>query len=220
MRVYLLRGDPDYHVLAAADGFAWLGASGRPVAGDWPVPRLGLFADDPAGGFLAVDCLPVGVAADGVVLSGRARGALGGVLEGAGELLPVEVVGVPYWWFNCLARVDALSATGTIADWVGVEGRRFIASTRQLAFRAEVVAEAPAVFRVPELPAGYLFARDVVGDLVERAGLIGFRLDLVWSSLEGAVLDPGGFGVELGGGELGVAKRAAAAVVLGARGGI
>ncbi len=145
------------------------------------------FGDDRDVDLLAVDAFPVNGLMDGPILSGRAVAALGSLLRPAGELLPVLVEGRRHWWFNSLVQVDALAGEtfGDGAEWVDDGEMRFLLSARQLWFRADRVATAAAVFRVPELPAGYLFARDAV--LEAASDLIGLRLDLVWSEANGAV---------------------------------
>ncbi len=210
MQVFLLRGDCDYHVLRPEDESFWLGRSGVASSGRWSIPRLIPYDDDraDAGPLLPVDALPLNAAADGLVMSERARRLLGPLLRSCGEFLPVYVLDESFWWFNCLRSIDALSA-GTTGEWVEGGGERFLALVHQLVFGADRVREAPPVFRVPELPAGYLFARQSFRDLVERCGLIGFQFDLVWSDSSGGVTRPPGFGLDFNDPVRAEAKRSA-----------
>ncbi len=210
MQVFLLRADSDYHVLRPEDGAFWLGRSGTPVSGAWRAPRLLPYDEAPgeAAALLPVDCLPLDAAADGLVLSERGRTILGPLLEQCGELWPVRVRDSAYWWFNCLASVDVLAPT-TQGEWVEAADQRFLAAVRRLDFLVDGVLEAPPVFRVPELPAGYLFARDSLREAVGRSGLLGFRFDAVWRAQGGGVMPPPGFGVEAVDEARAVAKRAA-----------
>lgn len=198
MKLHLLQGDLDFHWLQPADGALWNCRGGVPVAVPWQAPRLLLSPDDAADEFLPVDCLSMNAGCDGPILSGYAREALGGLLAPAGEFWPVDVLGHRYWWFNCLATVEALDADRTDAEWDVVDGDwgqfRWITTPRQLAFLPMRVAAAPAVFRVPEFPQGALFVGDSIERAIEEYGLTGFKLDLVWSADEGGVRDPAGFG--------------------------
>ena len=198
MKLYLLRGDLDFHWLRPADDATWQARGGVRVAVPWREPKLAPSTDETGTEFLPVDCLPMNTGCDGPILSGFAQDALAGLIGPAGEFWPVGVLGFRYWWFNCLATVDALDADSTDAEWSAVDGDwgefRWITAPRRLAFRSVHVASAPAMFRVPEFPQGVLFVGDAVEQAVRLHGLTGFRLDLVWSSAEGGVRDPAGFG--------------------------
>jgi len=208
MRVFLLRGDRDYQVLRPEIEDFWVGRSGVASLGHWQVPRLVPFNEEQykSDALLSVDAWPLDATADGFVLSERARRVLGPVLSQCGELLPVYVLDRILWWFNCLVRVDALAA-GTSGEWIESGGERFLAEVRQLEFQLERVQAAPPVFRVPELPAGYLFAGLSLLKFVERSELVGFRFDLVWSVEDGGVVSPEGFGFELNNPDRVEAKR-------------
>lgn len=187
MQVYLLRGADDDGALRPADAFDWVGRGGTPFVGVWPDPILAPYADQVWQGF---DCAVLSAATDGIVLSARAVAAFG-PLVGSAVLHPVLVLGVRYHWLNVLDEVDALSDA--------TEGERvagFLVSVRRLVFRQAEVMGAPQLFRVPELPAGFIFARDQAVAAAE--GLSGFRFDLVWSLSGGGVLDAPGLG-DLGG---------------------
>ena len=196
--MFLLRGDCDYHILRPENESFWLGRSGVANTGSWVIPRLVPYDDDRRwpGPLLPIDALFLDTAADGLVLSERARRVLGPLLGQCGELLPVYVLDESFWWFNCLSRVEALTSA-TVGEWVEGGGERFLAAVHQLEFGAERIKTAPPLFRVPELPAGYIFARQSVSEMVERSGLAGFQFDLVWSDDQGGVASPPGFGFEL-----------------------
>ena len=198
MKVHLLRGDLDFDWLRPADGLMWNCRGGVPVGSAWPTPQLLVSADDSKVEFIPVDCIPMNTGCDGPILSRFAREVLGDLLASAGEFWPVSVYGHEYWWYNCLATINALDCDSTDAEWGVVGGDwgefRWITTPRRLAFEPAAVAKAPGVFRVPEFPHGVLFATDDVMRRVRESGLTGFKLDLVWSSDEGGVRDPAGFG--------------------------
>lgn len=200
MRLYLLRGDLDFHWLRPVDEEIWHCRGGVPVDFAWKEPSLALSADESDPEPIAVDCFAMNTGCDGLILSGYARDVLGELLSSAGEFWPVKHMAQQYWWFNCLASVDALDAAASDAEWDSVDGDwgrfRWITMPRRLVFRPASVKSAPAVFRIPEFPQGVLFCDDSVERAIARYSLTGFRLDLVWSSTDGGVQDPPGFGFE------------------------
>lgn len=225
MRLHLLRGDLAFHWLRPLDKGLWDWRGGVPVNFAWKEPSLTLSADGSEPEPIAVDCFAMNTGCDGLILSGHAREVLQELMSPTGEFWPVKVLEQQYWWFNCLASVDALDAAASDAEWDAVEGEwgkfRWITMPRRLVFRPASVASAPSVFRVPEFPGGVLFCTDLLQQAIARHSLTGFRLDLIWSSTEGGVQHPPGFG--FGGvfdepppGEL-TRKRALARQVLRAR---
>ena len=199
MKVYVLQGDPDYHWLRPCEVADWNWRGGVPIAFAWKEPSLQL-ADEDGSEFVGVDCFAMNTGADGPILGDYARRALQQLIGAAGEFWPVRVLGHRYWWFNCLAQVDALDPDATEADWEAVSGEwgefRWITLPQRLAFRREALERAPAIFRVPQFPQGVLFVRDAFARGISRQKLTGFKLDLVWSEEEGGVRDPAGFGLE------------------------
>ena len=198
MRLYLARGDLAFSSLRPVPEGAWRWRGGAPVAHDWDEPRL-TACDGAPGEFIPVDCMAMSTGIDGFILSDFAREALDLLLRSAGEFWPVSVCGRRYWWFNCLASLEALDRRRTDADWSTVEGSwgsfRWITTTRRLAFQASKIRAAPVVFRVPEYPQGVLFSTERLDEAVVRHGLTGFRFDLIWSSRDGGVSDPPGVGL-------------------------
>ena len=228
MKLYLLRGDLDFHWLRPVDEAPWPWRGGVPVAQSWQEPSLTTSDEDDANEFLPVDCLPMNTGSDGPILSDYAKCVLEALLLPAGELWPVRVLGHRYWWFNCLARIDALDPDQTDADWDEVEGDwgsfRWISSPRTLEFRSEVVASAPVIFRVPEFPQGVLFGGEQLSQAIEEFGLTGFRLDSgvvvqrgwrerpcgfrFWRGVRRGEAGRGGAQAGLGSGGIGAAERA------------
>ncbi len=184
MQVYLLRGADDEGALRSIDGFQWAGRGGVSFAGLWPTPAL---STHDGLRWRRLDCFALSAPVDGVVLSDASVTALADLVLGAGEFWPVLVEGFRYRWLNVLAEADVLSDT---TEGVWAEG--FLVSVRRLVFRPAALAAAPSIFRVPELPSGYLFVRERFVSAV--ADLSGFRFDLVWSAAGGGVADAPGLG--------------------------
>ncbi len=168
-----------------------------PVAEPWDEIEFTRL-DEGAGEFIAADCLTMNTGADGFLVSAFAREVLAPLLKEGGEFWPVRVLGLPYWWLNCMALAEVMDREKTDADWSVVEGAwgsfSWITTTRRLAFRASGLKRAPLLFRIPEYPQGVLFARDELRSVVAAHGLTGFQFDLVWSAGEGGVLHPAGVG--------------------------
>lgn len=197
MRLFVVGSDPAFPLLQPAREGPWCWRGGVAAERDWDIQDLEL-AEGGEPDFIEVDCFGLNTGSDGFVVSEHAMGAVERSLAPLGEFLPVRVLGHRYFWFNCLARVDALDRGTTEAEWGLVEGAwgsfRWITTTRRLSFVPERVADAPMLFRIPEYPQGVLFAGRELVDLVEGSNLTGFRFDAVWSSEEGGVEDPPGLG--------------------------
>lgn len=198
MRVFVVRSDTAFTLLRPSREELWTWRGGAPITDDWKCPDL-IVAEGGAGEFIAADCLELNSGTDGLILSDFALDRLDALLRPAGEFWPVKVVGRRYWWFNCLACVEALDRERTDADWSQVGGEwgsfRWITTTRRLAFDRDRVASAPALFRVPEYPQGVLFGTEALSGAVRESELTGFQFDSVWSAAEGGVADPPGVGL-------------------------
>ena len=197
MRLSLIRSDLAFTLLRAVPEGSWRWRGGVPVAEPWEVPLL--VGEEDGQAFVPVDCFTMNTGSDGLILSEFARSVLDSTLSSIGEFWPVRVQDHSYWWFNCLACVDALDRAGTDADWGLVEGAwgsfRWITTTRRLAFEASAVQLAPAMFRVPEYPQGVLFCGDALSEVVTGHELTGFQFDVVWTSDGGGVANPPGVGL-------------------------
>jgi hypothetical protein len=195
MMLYLLREDLDFGLLRSVDDTPELLHGGVPVTILWKDPILAAAASSEQ--FVPVDCLSLNAGIDGPILSNYARYVLNDILLSAGQWLPVMAHGYQYWWFNCLAYVDALDIERTEAEWDEVSGKwgsyRWISVPRALEFKADMVASAPAMFRVRQFPRGVLFVNETFCRAVAQYELVGFRIDKVWSSIDGAVRNPPGF---------------------------
>ena len=162
-------------------------AMGKPSAAGWHPPSL----RNPPGKIkiLPVDCVPAAAfGGQAMLLNQRAREALAPLLLSCGEYLPVRIDGLDYRWFNCTALVD-------VADQDRIEGRRSTESymppgwwdrITRWAFHPERLAEAPAVFTVPQRRR-ILMCTDVLREAVEAHGLLGFQFDPLWSPETGGV---------------------------------
>ena len=195
MLLYLVNGEFTFGLVQPINQALWRARGGMPVAEPWEIiefTRLGEAADEPP----RVDCLTMNTGADGFLISEKAKHFLKPMLETAGQLWPVRVNSIPYWWFNCSIVINGLDHNKIDVDWSLVQGSwgylKWISTTRLLYFKRYEVTRAPALFRVPEYPQGALFAQEVLRLAVQEHGLTGFKFDPVWSSERGGVLNPPG----------------------------
>lgn len=184
MKIYHLSGGPVQQTLYPINDFLWVGLSGKLNVTFPEIPQFCLSASEEASLFEPRDCLAFDAASDGVLISERAHKLLGKILMSSADFYSVDVLGLPYFWLNCFASFDALDHKLTVAEWHHVPGfQSFILSASKMAFRSERLAKAPLIFRLPELPAGYLFACEEFCQKVVKYGLSGFQFELVWSSV-------------------------------------
>ncbi len=122
------------------------------------------------------DFFSVGVAP---VFTGRAVEALGDLLEGCGELLPLAVAdGGEAYAYNVTRFSDALERERSEFEYYD-DGR--IMAVDEYVFDPEKVA-GETIFKLAVQPRGYEYVTDRFRDRVEQAGLAGFRWrPPVWS---------------------------------------
>jgi hypothetical protein len=181
MDVYLLEPDADrYENLTVAD-LADVDElldrfDGRPMAGSWSPLEVEVIRDSRHRGRPASD-FPL-LYGPVPVLSERAAHALGDLLDGAGERLPLRGGDGRYQALNVTRVLDAL-------DEERCEVKRFrsgrIMRVLRYAFRPEAIGEA-AVFKVPQMLKSEVYVTDRFADAVRRHGLIGLAWDRkLWS---------------------------------------
>jgi Immunity protein family (Imm11) len=175
------------YVPAVQEGYEWVlpvdeadhevfdGLDGTPRRQGWrPVPVYRLRTTS-AGTPRAESDLPW-LASHLLVLRDKAVAALG-VLADYGELLPLSCPDAELWVFNALRLVDALD--GERSTLVRFAGGR-IADIQRHAFHPDRVAGVE-VFRLPQMPRGWLYLSGDFVDRVQSAGLRGVGFDLVWA---------------------------------------
>jgi uncharacterized protein DUF1629 len=118
----------------------------------------------------------------GLAFNERAVEALGDLLEGHGELLPIEVEGEgggPHWLFNCTRLSNALDEERSEVERFEASGRILHVSRYEFDPR-ELAGE--AIFKLAQKPRAHHYATDTVRDRVEQAGLRGFLFEQrIWS---------------------------------------
>ena len=110
------------------------------------------------------------------VFSRRAVDALGEMLLGNGELLPLRTEIGEYYAYICLTRLDALDVKKSRLRRTGPD--RTALWIHYFSFKKTKLVGA-SIFRIPEHPNFYLVT-DQFKDRVEQAGLNGFNFVKVW----------------------------------------
>ncbi len=187
MNVFMITGDIDFGYIHAGyrdsvhDRFR--AANHLPSSEGWVAPLLEPQLFRKKLYTIWVDCLASSLPnGNDMLLNVRARAALGSWLEQSGELLPVRFDGQDYCWFNCLVNLDGLvnnsETQGERYSYGDYKGWQHV--TRWF-FIEEMLASAPAIFRVPE-GNSRLFCTDVLADAIRSSDLIGFDIKKVWTS--------------------------------------
>lgn len=176
MTVYRL--DPDnehFHNFALVEEGAaaiYRRFDGGPLRAEWkPLEIMAVDTDDELallGDHALLGTIPV--------LSERAVDALADVLQANGELLPLIFRRKPYFALNVTTVTDALDESRSKVHRFS-SGR--VMAIDEFAFRPERV-RALTIFKIPELPRGFVFVTDTFVDRVRTAGLQGFDFHEVW----------------------------------------
>lgn len=122
----------------------------------------------------------------GVVFNARALEALGDLLEGRGEMLPLEVEAPDaYHVFNVTRLSEALDEERSEFVYFS-DGRIMVTADDRYEFDvAELASE--TIFKLPQIPEVYEYVTDAFRQRVEEAGLTGFLWDRhVWCATEAA----------------------------------
>jgi hypothetical protein len=193
MNVYRITADCAYGLLPIVEESLvrlWGEAAGKPSAANWRIPTMLV---EPDRDFVPVDCVCSAITPGrGLLLNRRAREAIGELLASCGEFLPVRLGSFDYQWFNCTVQIDAV-------DHEKIEGVQAAPPAppghwrriTRWAFKPEALVQPPAIFGLPrDRPT--LLCTDVLKAAVERADLLGFEFQLLWSSETGGVpVNPG-----------------------------
>ena len=113
------------------------------------------------------------------VLSRRACEILQPILQGNGELLPLECEEGDYSVFNVTRVVDALDET--MSEIVRFPDGKKVMTVKRFAFISASL-ENIDVFKLPQLPLSRPFVTDRFVHAVRANGLTGFSFEWLWSS--------------------------------------
>jgi hypothetical protein len=112
------------------------------------------------------------------VFSQHAVEALYDLLQRNGEILPLICQEGVYFAFNVTRLVDALDMNASEFKYFKSTGR--IMRIVRHEFDAEKLG-AESIFKIPQVPEGYVFVTDEFVRRVQEAGLVGFDFRRVWS---------------------------------------
>jgi hypothetical protein len=178
MKVYILDADSDRYkslVMITGDLFEFAGRfDGKPMKRPWTDVKIGLAPDAnsfPKGDFPSlIPSVPM--------FSRRAITALGDLLEGNGEALPITCDSEEYFLFNVTRVVDSLDEPNS--EIVRFEGSSRVLNIHNYAFFREKLFGF-SIFKIPQLLRN-IFVTDIFVKRVKSAGLKGFWFPRVWSS--------------------------------------
>lgn len=176
MRVYLLDPDSDrFHNFAVVDDSASRihhQFDGRPML-DWePMRIMAADTDDELavlGDHALLGTIPV--------FSQAAANALGDMLRKNGELLPLQYARRPYFAYNVTTVIDCLDRDQSVIKHFST-GR--VMSVDKFVFVPELVSELE-IFKIPQLPRGFVFVRDAFVDKARSSNLLGLQFTEVWA---------------------------------------
>jgi hypothetical protein len=109
----------------------------------------------------------------------RAVDRLHGVLEGAGQLLPLESADGEYYLWHVTRVIDALDETGSSIVRFESSGR--IMMVDRWAFLSVMLGDVLA-FKVPQLPRAFTFVTDAFHREFTAHGLVGLQTESLWGS--------------------------------------
>ena len=188
MRVYILEADSNHYqnlILPNESDWETLHGAfdGIPLGDSWtPLPVAVLRDQDhrgrPAGDYPSL-------AGNIAVFSPRALDALGDLLEGNGEVLPLSCPDGEYVAFNVTRVVDALDVERSDVRRFKSSGR--IRDIERFEFRPELLGGL-SIFKLPEIPDMRIFVTERFVQRVQQAGLAGFLFQLAWADTAGTDL--------------------------------
>jgi len=186
MKVYELYYDIDrYEHAAEADRVdeplpleRWELPYGQPFGEDWKPIKIKLIRRNDRGKRVRPGDTP-GYSPGIPLLSQRAVDELGDLLADNGEILPLECDDGTYYLFNVTRVIDALDRERSELRYFSSTGR--LDEVTRYAFRAEQL-EGATIFKIPDFEHSQVYVTDTFVSAVERAGLVGFEFQLLWST--------------------------------------
>ncbi len=180
MRLFILRADSNRYqglVFQSSGNYNMLNQfDGRILSDTWRSPVVEILHNDELGQDLLPSDFP-SFATHVPVFSSRAVGALRGLLEENGEILPLSCDEGEYIAFNVTEIVDALhEPTSTIKRFQS-SGRIMDVLTHNFLIDRLYGA---IIFKIPQVPLMNVYVTDRFRDIVTASDLQGFRFDQVW----------------------------------------
>lgn len=176
MKVWRLEADVDRFASFTTDT-PWVFAhkdrfDGRSFRDDWEPPVLDSLDDTP---------LPMGDVLGftlGLLLSARAVTVFQDLGVNNMEFLPVQWQGQEYYWANVLGTLDCLDKERSACLYSPTTPGRVLFVQRYV-LKEEMLRDV-LIFRVKDEPLRAGFVTEAVLDAIRKAGLRGFRYELVW----------------------------------------
>jgi len=178
--------DKRIYVPAVQEGFEWVlpvdeadhevfrGLDGTPRRDRWKPVRVYRLTESPTGAPLAESDLPW-LASHVLVLREKAVAAFPALTD-HGELLPLECPDADLWVFNALRLIDAVDENASTL--VRFSSGRILNIERHV-FHPDRVQDVE-VFKLPQMPRGWLYVTDDFVSRAASAGLRGVGFEQVW----------------------------------------
>ena len=182
MKIYELLAKPDNYdplVLPRYEDYTIDDTlDGTPRLQNWTALKMRYYSefegkDLPKGDFPAFSLVPI--------FPPHTVKALSDLIEGMGELLPINVSGRPFYMFNVTKVLDCLDHDKSEINSFYEGGVKRIISIDKYIFHEECIGQVP-IFKIPESLEGYVFVTQVFVDRVNEIGLKGFRFLLHYDS--------------------------------------
>jgi Immunity protein family (Imm11) len=173
-----LRSLPEFETVNEDDDWEMIYRfNGTPIGAEWRPLRVEAYEEEIIEQRPPGDCPWLFTAVP--TLSGRAVKTLRTILDGNGELLPLDSHEGDYFLFNVTRVVDALNeAESDIVRFP--DGKKVLDITRFVFIPQQV--EGLDVFKLPQRPLGLTFVTDRFVQAVRDAGLVGFCFEWLWAS--------------------------------------
>jgi hypothetical protein len=173
--------------LVTGEGFEWLMPveerdfdrlrfDGHSRAGDWKPVQMRRLMVSGEGRKLKPCDFPA--CSSDLILSGRAKEEIGNQLQKYGELLPLACADGEFWTLNVTTLIDALDE-GASQLVRATDGGRVLMIRRHV-FKGPAL-EGAGLFKLPQIPAGSIYATDLFAERLKEHKLIGLAPTQVWA---------------------------------------
>ncbi len=182
MNVYSLEADCDQYqnltlVNVEQDLEALYQFAGTSIGAAWRPLPVETYEEEVREKRLPSDC--PGLFGSLPVFSLRAVKILQPILDGNGELLPLDFEQGEYFAFNITRVVDALNEAGS--EIVRFPDGKKVLAIKQFSFVPQKL-EGVDIFKLPQQPLGMAFVTDRFVQAVRQSDLVGFNFEWLWAS--------------------------------------
>ena len=143
----------------------------------WSPVKMKRVRQDERGKLRIPSDFPACSGGDMLFVSAAARSALEPVLQGAGELLPLECTDGEFWALNVMRLLDALDESNS--KFLRSSDTGHILMIHRHSFRANRLG--PEIFKLSQMPRGLIYVTEAFVNRVKATPLQGLDFKLVWA---------------------------------------